>query len=158
MECTEYLINKVYIKVGNNVYHQTIGIPMETNSVPLLENLFQFHYEYSYMKNLVHDNLCMAKWFSDTVRYIDDLLTLNNSKFSEEITNIYSTDLMRELVSQIPTCPTWIFQLVYGVVNMLLWSNDKRDAFNFNIVNFTYMSSNIPANPTYGASSHSSSE
>ena len=27
---------------------------------------------------------------------------------------------------------------------------DKRDAFNFNIVNFPYMSSNIPANPTYG--------
>ena len=39
------------------------------------------------MKNPVHDNLCMAKWFSDTVRYIDDLLTLNNSKFSEEISN-----------------------------------------------------------------------
>ena len=28
--------------------------------------------------------------------------------------------------------------------------NDKRDAFNFDIVNFPYMSSNIPANPTYG--------
>ena len=27
---------------------------------------------------------------------------------------------------------------------------DKRDAFNFNIVNFPYISSNIPANPTYG--------
>ena len=27
---------------------------------------------------------------------------------------------------------------------------DKRDAFNFNIVNFPYMSSNIPPNPTYG--------
>ena len=27
---------------------------------------------------------------------------------------------------------------------------DKRDAFNFDIVNFPYMSSNIPANPTYG--------
>ena len=26
----------------------------------------------------------------------------------------------------------------------------KRDAFNFNIVNFPYMSSNIPANPIYG--------
>ena len=26
----------------------------------------------------------------------------------------------------------------------------SRDAFNFNIVNFPYMSSNIPANPTYG--------
>ena len=63
---------------------------------------------------------------------------------------MYPPDLTRELVSQIPTSPTWILQLVYGVVNMLLWSNDKRDAFNFNIVNFPYMSSNIPANLTYG--------
>ena len=92
-----------------------------------------------------------CEWLSGlviyTVRYIDDLLTVNNSNFSEEITHIYSPDLTRELVSQISTYPTWIFQLVYGVVNMLLWSNDKRDAFNFNIVNFP---SNIPANPTYG--------
>ena len=40
------------------------------------------------MKNLVHNNLCMAKLFSDTVRYIDDLLTVNNSYFEEEITYI----------------------------------------------------------------------
>ena len=28
VEWTEYLIDNVYIKVGNNVYCQTIGIPM----------------------------------------------------------------------------------------------------------------------------------
>ena len=78
VEWTEYLIDNVYIKVGNNVYRQTIGIPMGTAL---------FHYEYLYMKNLMHDNLCMAKRFSDTVRYIDDLLTLNNSNFEEEIPN-----------------------------------------------------------------------
>ena len=34
MEWTEYLIDNVYIKVGNNVYRQTIGIPMGTNCAP----------------------------------------------------------------------------------------------------------------------------
>ena len=29
-----------------------------------------------------------AKRFSDTVRYIDDLLTLNNNSFEEEIINV----------------------------------------------------------------------
>ena len=75
VEWTEYLIDNVYIKVGNNVYRQTISIPMGTDCAPQLANLF-LHYEYSYMKNLMRDNLCMAKRFSDTVRYIDDLLTL----------------------------------------------------------------------------------
>ena len=76
VEWTEYLIDNVYIKVGDNVYRQTIGIPMGTDRVLQLANLFLFHYEYLYMKNLMHDNLCMAKRFSDTVRYIDDLLII----------------------------------------------------------------------------------
>ena len=41
----------------------------------------------------MRDNLCMAKRFSNTVRYIDDLLTLNNSQFEEEIPNIYPSEL-----------------------------------------------------------------
>ena len=35
----------------------------------------------------------MAKRFSNTVRYIDDLLTLNNARFEEEISNIYPPEL-----------------------------------------------------------------
>ena len=53
-------------------------------------------------------------------------------------------------MSQIPNCPTWIFQLVYAIVKYVTEVYDKRDAFNLNIVNFPYISSNIPANPTYG--------
>ena len=64
------------------MYRQTIGIPMGANCAPQLVNLFLFHYEFLYMKNLMHDILCMAKQFSDTVRYIDDLLTLNKAMLS----------------------------------------------------------------------------
>ena len=35
----------------------------------------------------------MAKRFSDTVRHIDDLLTLNNNNFEQEILNIFPPDL-----------------------------------------------------------------
>ena len=41
----------------------------------------------------MRDNLCMAKRFSNTVRNIDNLLTLNNSHFEEEIPNIYPSEL-----------------------------------------------------------------
>ena len=36
VEWTEYLIDNVYIKVGNNVYRQTISIPMGTDCAPQL--------------------------------------------------------------------------------------------------------------------------
>ena len=47
------------------------------------------YYEYNFMRGLIMTNMNLAKRFSTTVRYIDDLLTLNNTKFQEEITNIY---------------------------------------------------------------------
>ena len=95
----------------------------------------------------------MAKRFSNTVRYIDDLLTLNNSHFEEEITNIYPSELTPKRTSE---SDTKLSYLDISITSSICSSKyvtevyDKRDAFNFNIVNFPYMSSNIPANPTYG--------
>ena len=130
-----YLIDNVYIKVGNNVYRQTIGIPVVTNCAPQLVNLFLFHYGYSYMKNLMHDNLCMAKRFSDTVRYIDDLLTLNNSNFEEEIPNIYPPKLTLKRTSESDTNLSYLdISISVCSIKYVTEVYDKFNiAFNFNI-------------------------
>ena len=52
------------------------------------------------MKILMKNNLCVAKKFNDTIRYIDDLLTVNNSKFEKEICNIYSPELTLKRISE----------------------------------------------------------
>ena len=72
MERTEYLIDNVYIKLGNNVYRQTIdNIPMEQTERLSWQTCSCFNtIIYSYMKNLIRHNLFMAKWFSHTARYI----------------------------------------------------------------------------------------
>ena len=71
------------------------------------------------MKILMKKNLCVVKKFNDTIRYIDDLLTVNNSKFEKEICNIYPPELtLKELVNLREICPIWTYQLVYVVVNM----------------------------------------
>ena len=36
----EYLVDNIYIEVGNTVYGQRVGIPMGTDCAPLLANLF----------------------------------------------------------------------------------------------------------------------
>ena len=51
----------------------------------------------------MRDNLCMAKKFGNTVRYIDDLLTLNNNTFEEEIPNIYPPELTLKRTSESDT-------------------------------------------------------
>ena len=151
VEWTNYLIDSVYIKVGRKVYRQTVGIPMGTDCVPQLANLFLFHYEYSYMKNLMKKNLCVAKKFNDTIRYIDDLLTVNNSKFEREICNIYPPQLTLKRTSESERNVSYLdisISICGGKYVTEVY--DKRDDFNFDIVNFPYMCSNIPAKPTYG--------
>ena len=56
----EYLIDNIYVNVGNEVYRQCVGIPMGTDCAPLLANLFLFFYEYRYMKGLIKNNIHMA--------------------------------------------------------------------------------------------------
>ena len=99
----------------------------------------------------MRDNLCIAKRFSDTVRYIDDLLTLNNNSFEEEIINIYHPELTLKKTTESNS------RISYLDISIIICNNkyvtevyDKRENFNFNIVNYPYMCSNIPAKPTYG--------
>ena len=78
----EQLIDNTYVTVGNQVLRQTIGIPMGTDCAPFLANLFLFSYEFRYLYNL----LKQKKWtvlnkFRRCVRYIDDLLLINNDDF-----------------------------------------------------------------------------
>ena len=57
----EYLIDNIYVSIGNRVYKQCVGIPMGTDCALLLANLFLFYYEYNYMKNLIKTNLMLVK-------------------------------------------------------------------------------------------------
>ena len=103
--------------------------------------MYKSFYGYNYMKNLIRDNQCLAKSFNYTVRYIDDLLTFNNSKFETEITTLRRTTESATLLS-------YLDMTVY--VNHNRFSTtlyDKRDSFSFDIVNSPHMSSNIPSNP-----------
>ena len=96
-------------------------------------------------------NLGMAKRFCNTVRYIDDLLALNNKKFEEEIVNIYPPELTLKRTTESDTTLSYLdvsISICQG--KFITEVFDKRDNFNFNIVNYPYMCSNIPAKPTYG--------
>ena len=70
----KFLVDNIYIQVGNKIFRQAIGIPMGTDCAPLLANLFLFYHEYKFMKAKLKQNSQVAKLFSNTFRYIDDLI------------------------------------------------------------------------------------
>ena len=91
--------------------------------------IFLFYYEYKYMRNLIKTNLMLAKKFSNTMRYIDDLLTLNNPLFQSAIEDIYPDELKK--TSELPTALSYLdiqITIVNGKYSTAVY--DKRDYFS----------------------------
>ena len=74
------------------VFKQAIGIPMGTDCAPLIADLFLFSFEFDFMRDLLRKDLLAARRFCRTFRYIDDLLTLNNSSFKNSIDIVHLED------------------------------------------------------------------
>ena len=151
VEMFNFLTDNVYIQIGSAVYQQTIGIPMGTDRASLVADLFLFSYEFEFMKSLIWTDLSVAAKFSNTCRYIDDLLTLNNPDFQACIGQIYPAELeLKKNTESHDSCS--YLDLNISILNGKFYTDlsDKRDTFSFSIVNFPHMDSNIPSKPAYG--------
>ena len=49
------LLDNIYVRFGNTVYRQVIGIPMGTNCTPLIADLFLYCYESQFMAKIYKD-------------------------------------------------------------------------------------------------------
>ena len=74
--------------------------------------LFLFFYEYRYMKNLIKNDIFMARRFNNTMRYIDDLLILNNIQFNDAIQDIYPSELQLKKTTDSPTTLSYLDILI----------------------------------------------
>ena len=83
-DALSYLLDNIYIKFGNKLYRQIVGIPMGTNCAPLVADLFLFCYERVFMTSLSGNNQAdIIEAFNSTSRYLDDLLYIDNPYFEE---------------------------------------------------------------------------
>ena len=65
-----FLLDTIFVRYGDSIYRQVIGIPMGTNCAPLIADLFLFCHE-SLDKNSQADVITA---FNNTSRYLDDIL------------------------------------------------------------------------------------
>ena len=100
------------------------------------------------MRSLLKTNLCVANHFADTVRYIDDLLTLNNNKFNSEMSNIYPPELTLKRTTESDTKLSYLDVSISTCHGKFVTEVYDKGNFNFNIVQYPLMCSNIPARPT----------
>ena len=87
-------MDNIFVIFGGRVFQQTVGIPMGTNCVPLLADLFLYSYEEDVIQGLLKKNeKKLARSFNFTFRYIDDVPPLNNSRFGDFVDRIYPIEL-----------------------------------------------------------------
>ena len=130
-----------------------MGIPMGTDSAPLLADLFLHTSEYDYMLKTMKQDMPKAFAFSNTFRYIDDLISISNETFGPLISDIYPSELELKETTLASTEVCYLgTKISQGDRNTPFHISvyDKRDDFTFRIVNFPHMDSTIPANPAYG--------
>jgi len=147
-----FLIDNIYIKVGQHIFRQQIGIPMGTDCAPFLANLFLYSLEYNFLEKLTKENIFLARKFTHCYRYIDDLITFNNNGLMTHMKhNIYPTELILNKENKHDTQCTYLdisMNIVHKTIHTDLY--DKRNDFNFTINNFPFIHSNIHGKRTHG--------
>ena len=149
----DFLIDNIFVTFGGEIFQQRVGIPMGTNCAPLLADLFLYSYETEFLQQLVKNKkIKEARSFNLTFRYIDDVLSINNKTFATWIPSIYPSELEIKETTE-SACSTSFLDLHLefdsgGHLSTKIY--DKRDDFNFKIINFPNLKSNIPTSPAYG--------
>ena len=135
----EVLIDDICVQFG--VFQQTIGIPMGTNCAPLLADLFLYSYEADFLDGLLKQKQKhLAQSFNFNFRYIDDVLSLNNSRFGDFLHLIYPSQLEIKSATD-PVKPASYIDLHPEIdtrerLNTKIY--DKCDDFDWSIVKFHF--------------------
>ena len=143
----EFLIDNIFVKFGGCLFRQVIGIPMRTNCAPLLADLFLYSYESEFLDNMIRGgHRKLARSFNLCYRYIDDLIVFSNKKFGDHVKKIYPSQLTVEKANTSDDLANYLDLTFIIESNNRLYTKlyDKRDDFHFHIVNFPFLSSNIP--------------
>ena len=104
------------------------------------------------MLSLSDDNQSeVIKAFNSTSRYLDDLLNTNNTFFDSMVNQNYPSEFQLNKADVSDTKASFLdlhFSISDGFVKTKIF--DKRDDFDFDIVNFPFLDGDVPLSTSYG--------
>ena len=113
---------------------------MGTNCAPLVADLFLFCYDRDFMMSLSDEKQAdVIDAFNTTSRYLDDILNINNVYFDNMVSQIYPSELQLNKANASDTEAAFL-DLHLSISNDIVSAKfyDKRDDFDFEIVNFPF--------------------
>ena len=109
---------------------------MGTNCAPLVADLLLFCYERDFMLSFSDDNQSeVIEAFNSISRYLDDLLNIDNNLFDSMVNHIYPSELQLNKANVSDTEASFL-DLHLSISDGFVKIFDKRDDFDFDIVNF----------------------
>ena len=149
----EFLIDNNFVQFGGHLFHQMIGIPTGSKCAPLLADLFLYPYQNEFLDNMIRSgHRILARSFNLCYRYIDDLIVFNNKNVLDYLKEIYPSQLTVEKANKSDHLADYLDVTFIidsgGKLSTRLY--DKCDDFDFQIVNFPFLSSSIPSGSSYG--------
>ena len=150
-DALSYLLDNIFIRFGNKLYRQIVGIPIGTNCAPLVADLLLFCYVRDFMTSLSNDNQAVIiETFNSTSRYLDNLPNIDNPYFEGMVNQIYPPELkLNKANTSDAETPFLDLHLSnsYGFVSFKIY--DKCDDFDFDIVIFPFLDGDVPRPPSY---------
>ena len=125
---------------------------MSTNCAPLDADLFLFCYERDFMMSFSDDNQAdVIDVFNSTSRYLDDILNINNVYFDNMVSQIYPSELQLNKTNTSDTEAAFLdlhLSISNDIVSIKICN--KRNDFDFEIVNFPFLDGDVPRSTSYG--------
>ena len=147
------MVDNIYVRFGGQLFRQTVGIPIGTNCVPLLADLFLYFYKNEFLNKLIKEGKRkLARKFNLSYSYIDDLIYFNNKRSKESISDIYPKELAISETTESASVTSYLDLRFTRDENNNITTKlyDQNDAFGFHIVKFPFMSNNFPSAPADG--------
>ena len=124
---------------------------MGTNCAPLVADSFLFCYERDFVMSPSDDKQAdVIDAFNTISRYSDDILNINNVYFDNMVSQIYPSGLQLNKAYTSDTEVAFL-DLHLSISNDIVSTKiyDKRDDFDFEIVNFPFLVGDVPLSTCY---------
>ena len=125
---------------------------MGTKCAPLVADLFLFYDERDFMTSLSDvTQTKIVEALKSTCRYLDKLLNIDNPYFEGMINCFYPPELQLNKANTSDTEAPFLdlhLSISNGFVSSKIY--DKRDDFDFDIVNFPFLDGDVPRSTSYG--------
>ena len=150
----EFLVDNIIVVLGGG---EKVFDSRHSNMhklCPSPSRIFQYSYQAEFIQCFLSaekKKLAILSQFNFTYRYIDDVLSINNSDFENYLGQMYSTKLEIKDTTENNLSASYLdYSCKWGRNSLLRTSlYDKLDDYNFHNTDFPSLSSNIPSSLAY---------